>query len=298
MVTFLLPLFQTTFRSQYSEREQGMKLYAAEGAINRVIADMIRGADAIPTTYTTTSPHRAGQSYYTYTITTSYSAPTVTLNSYTPAITITSPSGLSLPATQQNYIDPGLPNPHLATIPAGYLYLLRLYNVKAGQITVNWAYSPASTSRVGVWAGMPTQPGTSNPLAPGRIDKWPTDFPILDTGSSPSNVSYNRVGPINVDPAADGSGGVYTIVMDNSRGVTTKTTLPYQPSGGTADTWVWVKSHRDYKVTAAIGDINVVAYIRQVPGYSEPPVWTTPWGVTNVSFITNEVYLYSYSTPQ
>ena len=62
IVGALLPYLSTMFRGQYTEREQAMSLHAAEAGIQQVLADMVRGADAVPTTYVTTSPHREGES--------------------------------------------------------------------------------------------------------------------------------------------------------------------------------------------------------------------------------------------
>ncbi len=142
---------------------------------------------------------------------------------------------------------------------------------------------------------MPVDSGTNAPYLPGRLDKWPTETPILDTGSTPSNVSYNRSAALVVNPATDGSGGVYTIVF-SSKG-TTMTTNPFQPSGGTTDTWIYVKAYKDYIVTANASGVSVSAYVRQVPGFAEPPVWTSPWAINNPTFITNKVYIYTWNPP-
>ncbi len=292
----VLPYLTTMLQSGYKEREQAMARYAAEAAINRVIADMIRGADAYPTTYTTTEPHTGG-TYQTFTITTSYPIPSVTVNDYPVNLTISlSTPSQTKPASQQNYVDPGVTNPYLATIQGGDAYLMRLYNVNAGIIQVNWAYSPAGSSRIGVWAGMPVDSGTNAPYLPGRLDKWPTQTPILDTGSTPSNVDYNRSIALQVNPATDGSGGVYTIVF-NAKGTTPKTTMPFQPSGGLHDTWIYVKAYKDYIITATAGGVSVSAYVRQVPGFAEPPSWESGWTTSNANFITNKVYIYAWSPP-
>ncbi len=298
MVIGLLPYVSTMFQSGCRERELAMARYAAEAGINQVVADMIRGADVYPTTYNTTSPHRAGQPYDTFQITTSYTIPAVTVNGYATSIQISLPTqSQAKPASQQNYVDPGVTNPYLATLNAGYAYLLRLYNVKAGTIQVNWAYFPEGITRVGIWAGIPSSPITKQPYPPGRITGWPQEHPILDSGFTPANVDYNRTEAVTVDPATDGSGGVYTIVLDNSRGQITKTTKPFQPSGGINDTWIYVKAYKDYLITTTAGGVSISAYVRQVPGFSEPPVWTSGWAINNPSWITNKVYTYTWSPP-
>lgn len=297
------------FQKTGSEREQTMRRYACEAALNQVIADLIRGADAVPITYTTCSPHREGHPYEIFTITTSYSASTVAVNDYTPTLEVSLPTGSQQrPSVQQNYVDPGVTHPDLATVEGGYGYLMRLYNVEAGTLQINWAYSPEGVSRIGVWAGMPIDNKTGLPYPAGQIDSYPQEHPILDTGSTPANVSYNRTEAVSVDPATDDSGGVYTIVFDNTRGKSSKTTDPFQPSGGTDDTWIYVIAYKDYLVTATVDEVSVSAYVRQVPGFSEPPPveyigsngtkdYVADWSTTNVSFITNEVYVYTWLSP-
>ncbi|MDP2919576.1 MAG: hypothetical protein Q8O43_05090 [Dehalococcoidia bacterium] len=296
IVTGLLPYVSVMLQSGYQERELAMARYTAEAGINRVVADMVRGADAYPTTYTTTQPHIGGGSYQTFTITTSYTIPSVTVNDYATSIQISLPTqSQAKPASQQNYVDPGVTHPYLATIQGGYAYLMRLYNVKAGILQVNWAYSPQGNTRIGVWAGMPVDKSTNAPFPPGQLAQWPQESPILDTGFAPSNVDYNRTGAIVVDPATDGSGGVYTIAFNAK--TSNLATLPFQPSGGLHDTWIYVKAYKDYIITATAGGVSISTYVRQSPGFSEPPVWTTGWAVNNPGWITNGVYVYTWSPP-
>jgi len=302
LVIALLPYISTMLQSGYNERELAMARYAAEAKLNRVIADMIQGADAYPTTYTTTEPHTGG-SYLTFNITTSYTAANITVNDYTPSVTISLPSpSQTKPSDQQSYVDPGVTHPNLATVLGGESYLMRLYNVKAGTLQINWAYSPEGTTRIGVWAGMPVDTGTNAPYPPGRMSGRPSTTPILDTGNTPSNVDNNRSAALVINPATDGSGGVYTV---NFYSTGTKTTKAFQPSGGPDDTWIYVKTYKDYLVTATAANVTVSAYLRQVPGFSEPrPItlvsgtnYSYNWTSNNVSFITNKVYIYTWSPP-
>lgn len=291
-VLFVLPLLTyvaTTFKAEASARDRAKSSYAAEAAINRVVADLIRGADGISTTYTATSPHRAGSPYDTFTFNTLYTIPSVTINGLTPTVTISNPQATGTPTPSQQYADPGVTNPELASIPAGYGYLVRIYNAKAGVIQVNWAYSPQGVSRIGVWEGVPVNPTTQQPFTPGRIDRWPTDPPILDTGTSPGNATYVRTGEITVTP------GVYTIVFDNTRGGTSKTTSAFAPSGGTSDTWIYINGYRDYIISATANGLTIKAYVRQIPGYVQPP--TGDFSSTNVSWITNSIYTRTWNIP-
>lgn len=277
----------SSFVEQAHVQERARARLAAEAAIKRVIADLVRGADGIPTTYTTTSPHKAGMPYDTFYLTTTYTIPSVTVDNYTPVVTIQTPAAATVPTPTQQYADPGVTNPDLASLPQGYGYLMRIYNVAPGTLQVNWAYSPAAVARIGVWEGVPVNPTTGQPYTPGRIDRWPTDPPILDTGSSPGNVTYVRTYPIAVT-----TGGVYSIVFDNTRGSNAKTTSAFAPSGGLSDTWIYAVAYRDYRITATAGDVTVTAYVRQIPGYSQPP--TGNWSSTNSSWITNTVLTRSW----
>jgi hypothetical protein len=300
VMTPLLSQLATGLGRGGSEREQRFKVYVAEAAINRTMADLIRGADGVATTYTTTEPNTGNNNVYT--ITTSYTAPSVTVSDYTPSVTLTLPTSVqSQPTAFPNYFDPGITHPNLATVAPGRAYLMRLYNVKAGTIQVNWAYSPAGISRIAIWRGMPVV--SLVPIPAGLVITAPTNNPILDTGSSPSTATYSRTVALAVNPATDNSGGVYTIVFENRHNVTL-TTAAFAPSGGTSNTWVYAKAYRDYNVTATVGSVSVSAYVRQAPGFTEPPAVTgaSPtfsytWATNNVSFITNEVFAYTWNSP-
>ncbi len=187
---------------------------------------------------------------------------------------------------------------------AGKAYLMRLYNVKEGTLQANWAYSPAGSSEIKIWAGIPLDTSTGLPFPPGILNGAPSVNPTLTSSSVPAGAVYNRTNPLTVDPATDGSGGVYTIVFDNKANAT-KTTAAFAASGGTSDTWVYLKSQKDYEVTATVGGVSVTAYVRQVPGFMEPPAivsaggnsFTYTFSTTNVSFTTNEVSVYTWLSP-
>ncbi len=261
---------------------------AAEAGLKQVVADLIRGADAVNTTYILEEPHTAGSPYSTFTFSTSYAAPSINVNYITPTMTITSPPPAVVPSDMQQYIDPGLTNPDFATLPSRTGYLLRLYQVKAGALAVNWAYSPAGISRIGVWAGVIVDNQTNQPYPPGRIDQWPQETPILDTGHSSGNSTYNRTATIQVDA------GIYSVVFYNGSN-SAKTNAAYAPSGALTDTWIYIKAYRDYLISVTANNATVKAYVRQVPGYSQPP--GNIWDPHNVSWITNSTYIRSFDRP-
>ncbi|MBI4180970.1 MAG: hypothetical protein HY528_03480 [Chloroflexi bacterium] len=300
VATFVLAPFlsqiATSVRKVKNEMEQRFAVIAAEAAIGRTRGDLIGGADGVSTNYTTIRP---GFPATVYTITTVYTPPTVTVNDYTPIVTLSNPlTNQENPAEQPAYIDPGLAHPQLLSVPNNTGYLLRLYNVKRGEIAVNWYYSPPGNTQLGLWAGMPRNASTGAPYVPGQISSFPTDTAI-DTNTSNRP---NQLGPVTVDPTTDGSGGVYTIVFYNPS--STKTTAAFSPTGGTSNTWVYATAYRDYVVTATVGSVQVVVQFRQVPGYSEPPAatggppaYTYIWGIGNISFILNNIYSYTWLSP-
>lgn len=286
IVVSLLFYNSASLKAQARNTDLIWQTYAAEAAIKRVMADLERGADGLPTVYVTTSPHRENQPYQTFYTTTTYNISSVSLNGYSSQVEISAPPPGTMPSLKQQYIDPGLHHPYLSSVAAGYGYLMRIFNVSTGSLQVNWAYSPAGISRLGIWGGFPVDQVTGLPFQPGRISKWPTDPPILDTGFSPATALSTRTNSLSVSP------GVYTIIFDNSRGVTAKTTKAFAPTGGPNDTWVYVISYKDYLLTATSGSVTVKAYVRQIPGYTHPP--TGDWSNTNPSFLPNSMYVHSW----
>ncbi len=283
----LMVLVGTTFTSNRAARERELALYAAEAGVNRVLADLVRGADGISTMYTLEEPHDPGDpDYLTFPQNTNYIVPTVTVNGFDASVTIEDP-GVT-PDSQQRYIDPGLLHPDMVTIPPGTGYLVRLYHVKQGRLQVNWAYSPAGTAKIGIWQGTPVNPATQQPFTPGRISQYPVETPLTEATSSASD-AYVTTPPLLVSP------GIYTIVFFNPAdpGASTKTSAPFAPTGNSSDTWIWGKVYRDYRITAVAGNFTLWYVVRQVPGYMEPPVGD--WSATNVSFTTNEVLVHSRS---
>ena len=87
---------------------------------------------------------------------------------------------------------------------------------------------------------------------------------------SPLVESSDTKGPGSL--LAEGSlidGGAYTIEYFNDSGVELVSAV-YGASGSSDETWVYVQAHKDYVVSATAGGSAVVAYIRQVPGTTEP----------------------------
>ncbi|MDP2659259.1 MAG: hypothetical protein Q8R28_00830, partial [Dehalococcoidia bacterium] len=165
-------------------------LLAADAGLEAVMADLVRGADAVTTTYP---------------------LPVVSVNQFTPTITITTPTAQATPFPKQQYFDPGLQDPDLLTIPSQTGYLIHLYDVQpssdtySSTLAVNWAFSPVSPGRVGVW-----KDGAAY-RTPGRITSFPTEQPVLDTGRAGGSTDFISIPELIIDTP-----GVYTIAVFNT----------------------------------------------------------------------------------
>jgi hypothetical protein len=250
LVASLVPFLGAGFRRQLASQEHVMAGYAAEAGIKRVIAVLIRGADAL-------SPH--------------YPIPVITLNKHTPTIDVR--PAIIAPPSEVAYIDPGVRNPALKVVPAGQGYLMRLHHVKESELRVNWAYSPAGLTKLGIWKGLTAQ-------AAGRIYDWPEEYLIA---MAESIGDYNYVSVDITHP------GIYTIVFFNDAG--TKVTTRSFGQGGSMNTWIYLRAHQDYVITVAVGEVSVSAFVRQIPGFSEPLT------ADRSSWITNEVSILSWRAP-
>ena len=262
LVASLVPFLGAGARRQFVALEQIMAGYAAEAGVKRVIADLIRGADAL-------SPH--------------YTVPEIAVNGHTPTIDIRAAT-IALPS-EQLYVDPGVRDPALSVIRAGQGYLMRLHHVKVGELRVNWAYSPAGLTKLGIWKGLTSQ-------GAGRIHAWPEEGVLA---MAESRGDFNHISVAITEP------GIYTIVFFNPPEIeeedeeivlipnSDKVTNPFGRES--THTWIYVRAHQDYIITATAGGVSVSAYVRQTPGFSEPHFGDKG------SWITNEVSIYSWRPP-
>ena len=191
--------------------------------------------------------------------------------------------------TIQQYIDPGLANPDFATVSPGEGYLLRIWNVHSGLMSVNWArhtadFSQAKTT-VMVFRGLVLDKGAL--LPPGRIIAKPPskDNELLVSKASRPGETFASSGYVDVDK------GLYTVVFwnDSSKEVITD---PFAATGNRVNTWVYVPAFKDYLVDVGVGTVGLKSVLRQVPGPTEPPAF--PWANTNINWIRNQVYIMSW----
>lgn len=255
----VLIFISTMLLGQLRTEDNIRALLAADAGLEAVMADLVRGADAVTTTY---------------------SVPVVSLNEFTPTISIGAAAGQAAPTPTYQYHDPGLQDPDFAAVDTRTGYLIHLYNVQPSTATftnvlnINWAYSPAGATRIGVWLDAIAY------KTPGKQTSYPTEQPILDTGRSRGVDSNNETGQITLGTTP----GVYTIVFFNVSGSDVRTTRPFRPSGGVQDTWIYTSAFKDYVITSTVGGTSVEAYVRQTPGFMRPPAGD--WTRTNTSFVT------------
>jgi hypothetical protein len=264
-------LLDSHFRSIAKAGDGERAYYALDSAVETVLADLVRGADATSASYTP-SP--------------------ATLNEITPSIAITTPVTGAAPAATQQYFDPGLRNPNLLDMPGNKGYLVHIFNVRPGILAVNWAFdisagagaSPQATFTLRVLQGADSQ-------TPGRVDGCPTATVLAETTNQ-----FNAAGSYNLASGAVTitQSGVYSVAFCVvSMSQSNMTTRAFKPTGVLTDTWVYGVAYKDYQITASSGSASVTAYVRQMPGPTQPP--TGNWAANNISWITNLVTPYQWN---
>ncbi len=275
----VIPQLHTISRSQVSAEKNLMAYYAAEGTIDVVLADLAHGADASSE---------------------DYEIPNVTINGYTPDITISTPETGNAPDATKNYFDPNTSDPELEQIPPGNGYLLRLQALHPGQMEINWAYRPAGLTRIGVWQG-------ETSAEPGQVLSWPDEEPIQTHTSTNSNnhLSFTVSDPGTYDVVLfnplwqeQQGGGIDSLEEDTGnrgrgqRPNDEKTTILFADSTDEGHTWIYADSHKDYIIESTAGNVSVKAYTRQIPGIINPPA---SWSRETPSQIPRDISILSWS---
>jgi hypothetical protein len=272
-------------RQQKAVTDTAAASYAIESLMERILGDLRHGADAIPTTYITSGSD--GVNVRVVQLTTSYTPPTLTINGFTPTVIVDPPDAFV--SSGPLFIDPGLADPTLRTLPGGTAYLLRIYNVKRGILQVNWAYDQPGPARIAIYRGVPLDPATNQPVPAGRITQVPVAPPVAEVTSGESD-TFVQTSLLSVED------DVYTIVFDNTvdPGNATRVTQPFRATGATGDTWLLVDAHKNYIITIQAGTVTLRALVRQIPGFTEPPSVDLGWAPNRISFIANELPIYSW----
>ena len=274
----LVAVSATTFLASHirsvAAAEDGERVYyALDAAVEAVMADLVRGADAVDASYT---------------------PPAVTLNDITPSVTTTAPGAVATPTPTQQYFDPGVRNPEMLNIPANSGYLLHILNLYPSQgavtstLDVSWSFSIAgpSPSADGVRIRLFNDKAA---VAPGRTTGCPSGNELAAV-----NKNFTGAGPHNIrlDLFEITQPAVYSIAFCITTLNGTLTTEPFKPTGTLDDTWVFAIALKDYQITADAEGASVTAYVRQVPGPTEPP--TGNWADNNISWIANLVTPYQW----
>ena len=276
-----LVLTSTISRVQQKSTDASRRWFAADAAVDAVIGDLARGADALAV---------------------DYPVPNIQVNGISMEITISAPSGV-IPTPEfpvsgvppERYNDPGLADPDNYTVKAGAGYLMHLYNVKEGTLQVNWAVEQPAITRIGVWQGRPIDPQTELPYPPGKINVFPVPPPLVETVSNGAGATNNLTDPLLIGGVGLPE-GIYTIMFDNTTGDSDVVALPFSTGGGLSSSWIFAAAYKDYFVTAADAEgVILNVYLRQMPGPVDPPVG--PWTPSNVSFMGNKVLIECWCPP-
>ena len=265
-VTFLA----THFRSITSAEDGERAYYALDAAVEGVMADLVRGADVLHS---------------------SYNPPAVSVNGLAPSVAITAPGSAASPTPLQQYFDPGLRHPDLFSIPAGRRYLLHIFNVHPGVLQVNWSFDIVATGgdppagkvilKVLQPQSLPT-PGGANGCPTGALSA------LVERDIESAGSFFLSSGAIDVTESIIS----VAFCVETLTGATL-TTKPYKPTGSLNDTWIYAIAFKDYRITAEAEGASITVDVRQMPGPTQPPAGN--WSETNISWITNRVTPYQWA---
>lgn len=252
------------FRSVAATEDGERLYYSMDAAVEQVFADLVRGADALDSSYAT---------------------PTVAINDVTSTISVAAPGAVAAPTSTQQYFDPGVKNPELRDGVVDTSYILHIYNiVPTSTLDVNWAFelsgaSPSVTAKIRVF-------DNQEAATPGRNTGCPTGNKLAQVNQSFSGAGiYN----VRIEDLQLTEIDTYTIAFCISALTDTFTTRDYQPSAQAEDTWVYAIA---YKITAAADGAFVTTWVRQMPGLTQPSAGN--WSDTNISWTTNLVTPYRW----
>ena len=233
----------------------------------------------------------------------------------------------------QEYVDPGLRDPALRTIPPKTGYLLRVNNLQPGVMSVNWAFDPHvhepgfehkhahhpdphGDISIEVYQGFVVDrpPSNQSPedgeegrvtINPGRITKEinPHDNTLVTRAHTHAHhsPSFVTTGFFEVDA------GLYTIVYwndDKEHGKDGEFTVvskdfvapgPDDSAGVSQSTGFFASVYRDYVIRAESGDISLKAVIRQIPGPADNAFGA--WASDNIAWSKNLVLIQSFGEP-
>jgi len=293
-VTFLAAHFRSITSAEDGERIY----YALDAAVEAVMADLVLGADALDPSYVPLD---------------------VSVNELTPTLTVTSPGEVAGPAPTFQYFDPGLRHPGLRMMSEGQSYLIHIFNVHPGVFQVNWAFelvfAEGRDRGPSKGQGPKGKDGDPEDRGKGPKDKHGSNGQIVlkvmrNLGNrTPGRVAGCPEGPVLASKVLElDAPGVFSLstgaINIADRGTVSivfcademndaaLVTRPYQPSGILTDTWVYGVAFKDYRITATVEGAAVTAFVRQMPGPTQPP--SGDWSDKNISWIKNRVTPYQW----
>ena len=220
-----------------------------------------------------------------------YSPPELDVNHVRTTVTIDIPGESAILDPILQYFDPGLRDPDLVTIPSGQRYLLHIMNVHPGTLQVNWAFDIVTENEELLEGNLTLKVLKLDALPDGGGDSGcPSGalHALVNKEITSAGAYTMSSGAIDISEP-----GTYSVAfcVENLAGAVL-TTRPYKPSGSLTDTWIYGMAYKDYKITAHAQVATVTAFVRQMPGPTQPPVGG--WSRSNISWITNRVTPYQW----
>jgi hypothetical protein len=221
VITGLLSYVSASLRADKFARERTGARYTAEAGAEAVLLDLLGGVDAL-------SP--------------GYTVPSVSLNGYSAAISISAPDSQPSPPARYWYFDPGA-GTGLSPLAGGAHWQFQVNNIRAGSdIQVNWVFTPAAA-------------------------KW--KLTLYKDGAEVAAAQGTRSPGVLVVSGSAIQGGSYTFDFHNADSVATAA-APFSAKGGTNNTWIWATAYQDYLITSTAGKVTLKVYARQYPGPTTP----------------------------
>lgn len=195
--------------------------FAADAGVEAVLTDLRKGSDALDG---------------------SYILPSMSLNGYTPVITVTAPPRADMAPFGSVFVDPQSAT-SLNPLASNAAFEYRIDNVQPfADFQASWVYTPSGNNwRIRVYEGV----GTGGTLVRNA-----------NGNDSPARVT--------VDPD-EVIGGTYTIEFSNQQ-TGAITSAAYSSVGDPSSTWVRIVAFKDYLIEATAGGQTVTTFARQGPG--------------------------------
>lgn len=195
--------------------------FAADAGVEAVLADLRKGSDALDGGYV---------------------LPSVTLNGYTPAITVTAPPRADMAPFGAVFVDPQTAT-SLNPLGSNASFEYQIDNVQSfADFQISWVYTPPGNNwRLRVYEGV----GTGGSLVTNA-----------NGNSSPARLTVE---------SDDVDGGTYTIEFSNQQSGAI-TSAAFSSIGDPSNTWVRIIAFKDYLIEATAGGQTVTAFARQGPG--------------------------------